>query len=521
MPADGEPHALLHEVPSGLFTDSPVPMAVVDAGNGTTVSANRAFAGLVEATPFDAEGLRLDRLDPSGDLAEHLLLAAAAGDGEPRRRTWRTLTGREVPVELRALPLGPGRRTLLLLHVRDASPEARAERERQHLESRLDMVRRDDALTGLAPGIAHDFKNLLSVILPTVESLRLRFGEDADPELREDLEAISDAVLHARELADALLTLGGEADARRRRVGLNDVVVGMESIFRRTLPAGIDLVLKLCPGQAAVNVDPTRMEQVLLNLVTNAREAMPTGGHLLIRTDEVELDAGETADGPLEPGPHALLEISDSGEGMEEATARRMFRPYFSTRTGRLGGGLGLAIVREIVEGSGGRIDVSSAPGHGTAVRILLPRVVGAPRRRRHTPRLSAGSVPTGSEHILLVEDDPGVRRQTARLLSALGYTVTGVGAPEQALTFHAELWGEEGEHPVDLLVTDLVMPGMSGAELVRELRVTRPDLPVVYVSGHQDALDVEGRLPPAGAYLAKPFTLRALGEKVREALDG
>jgi CheY-like chemotaxis protein len=146
---------------------------------------------------------------------------------------------------------------------------------------------------------------------------------------------------------------------------------------------------------------------------------------------------------------------------------------------------------------------------------------VGAPRRRRHTPRLSAGSVPTGSEHILLVEDDPGVRRQTARLLSALGYTVTGVGAPEQALTFHAELWGEEGEHPVDLLVTDLVMPGMSGAELVRELRVTRPDLPVVYVSGHQDALDVEGRPPPAGVYLAKPFTLRALGEKVREALDG
>ncbi len=519
MPYAGDPRGLVESVPSGLFRDSPSALALVDARTGVLAAVNRTFATAMGFLPGELAGRRLEILDRSPDLSEYLLLAAAVGDQEPRHRRWETQDGRMLEVELRATPLGGARRTLLVLRARDRAALQEAEDERRRLETHLHLARKDEAVNGLARGIAHDFNNLLSVILPTVESLRRRLEGDA--EAQEDLEAVSDAVVHARELTEALLTFSGRQTMNPRQVSLNDVVVGMEALFRRTLPESIELVLSLCPGQAAVDVDPAQMEQVLLNLVMNARDAMPFGGHLVVRTEEVTLDEEDTAGSPLKPGPHALLEVTDGGEGMDEDTLARMFDPFFTTRKQRVGAGLGLATVQGIVEQSGGRIRVSSAPGRGTTVRVHLPRRAGAPRRRRHAPRIHAGTLPTGTERVLLVEDDARVRHQTGRLLSSLGYSVIQASGPDEALELHAGLWTEDGAHPVDLLMTDVVMPGMSGGRLVRELRVTRQDLPVLYVSGYRDALDVEGEPPPSGSWLAKPFSLRALAEKVREALDG
>jgi len=274
MSRDGDPQGILSGTPGGLFLESSAALAVMDATTRSVVAANPSLARLLRGPLAEVATLPLSELDTDPDgLAEYLLLAAAVGVDEPRRRRWRTRGQQEIPVEVMATPLHGGKGTRLVVRVRDVRDEESGEEERRTLASRLHLAQRDEALNGLAAGIAHDFNNLLAVILPTVEALQRRLGQD-DEEAREDLHAVSDAVVHARELTSALLTFSGRQALNPRRVSLNDVVVGMEALFRRTLPENIDLVLRLDEGQVAVHADPARIVQAVVALIRHAARSM-------------------------------------------------------------------------------------------------------------------------------------------------------------------------------------------------------------------------------------------------------
>lgn len=510
----------LDELPAGLFRSAPLPLLVADGRTRRIVAVNGALEALVGRRPEDLVGSPMESLDTgsSGEVAEYLLLVLAAGDTEPHRRTFRGGDGTDIAVEVRATPLSDARTTTILLAVRDARGDEARERERGRLQAQLWMSQKHEAVGKLAAGLAHDFNNLLSVVMLSAEGLGDRIEGDAAAQAEVDL--IIDAGFRARELTRDLLAFTGQQVLEPHPVSVNELVAGMQPLIRRAVPEDIELALRLCDGPATVSADPNQLQQVLLNLVVNARDAMPDGGHLLVTTQQVEVEedfAREFAS--VQAGPHVLLSVSDTGIGMDEETRAQVFDPFFTTREQGRGSGLGLATVYGIVKQSGGSIWVTSEPGAGSNFRIYLPRIEATPKRTEDPRGIRVGGVPGGTEHILLVEDDLAVRTKTARILSELGYTVTQAGNPDDAALIHDDLWPARGAHPVDLLLSDVIMPGMSGVELARRIRTKREDLPVVYMSGYLDAESAE-RSTADEAYLAKPFTREELARIVRTTLN-
>ena len=508
--------------PSGLFRTAPHAMLVVDGRTHRILEVNQALTALVDQPAEQLVGAPLLALDAGGigDVSEYVLLAAATGDDQARRRTFRTGRGDEMAVEVRAVPLSESRSTSVLLVVRDARAEQAHEMERGRLETQLWMAQKHETIGKLAAGLAHDFSNLLSVVLLTADSLRDRL--DGDPQLEADLDLITDAGFRARELTVELLAFTGQAVQAidPKPVALNQLLGEMEPLLRRALPESIELVTQCCEGQAAVNADPTQIQQVILNLVVNAREAMPEGGTLMVSTQEVEVDEDRARElGSVRPGPHILLSVSDTGPGMDEETRTRIFDPFFTPRGRRQGSGLGMATVQGIIRQTGGSIHVTSEPGAGSNYRIHLPRRASAPRRSVGPRGVRVGGLPGGSEHILLVEDDANVRNQAMRILQELGYEVTAAAGPDAAALIHDDLWPERGPHPVDLILTDVVMPGMSGVELVRRVRTKREDVPALFMSGYLDPMAEGGTNAGRDTYLPKPFTRDELARSVRMAL--
>jgi PAS domain S-box-containing protein len=402
----------------------------------------------------------------------------------------------------------------------DISERKQAEQGRTQAESalrkseeQLRQAQKMEAVGRLAGGIAHDFNNVLSIILSYAEVL-LEDLKPVDP-LRRDLEQIRTAALRAAGLTRQLLLFSRQQVAEPRVVDLNDVLVGLDKMLGRILGEDVELVLLPPKSPGRIKVDPTHIEQLILNLVVNARDAMPKGGKLTLETANVELDDEYVlAHLPAKPGSYVMLAVTDTGTGMDRATQARIFEPFFTTKETGKGTGLGLSTVFGIVQQSGGSIWVYSELDHGTTFKIYLPRVdaeVDGPKRQVELTTLR------GTETILLVEDEEQVRLVVSGALRRLGYSVLVAQNAGEAL-----LLCERHAGPIALLLTDVVMPQMSGPELAGRLLATRPEMKVLCMSGYtDDSIVRHGVLESGVAFIQKPVTPTMLSRKIREVLDG
>jgi PAS domain S-box-containing protein len=381
-------------------------------------------------------------------------------------------------------------------------------------EEQLLHAQKMEAVGRLAGGVAHDFNNLLTAIFGYADLLGKKLA--AESREMQDLVEISKAATQAASLTTQLLAFSRRQLLQPVVLNLNELLQDMEKMLRRLIGEDVALTLTLAPGIGNVRADAGQVQQVVMNLVVNARDAMPTGGRLLIETANVELTE-EYAEHhqPVSPGPYVLLAVSDTGSGMDAETQAQIFEPFFTTKEKGRGTGLGLATVYGIVRQTGGTVWVYSEPDHGTTFKIYLPRA-DAPADGLALARDAAPSL-VGSETILLAEDDATLRPLMKQLLERNGYGVLEAANAEQALAI-----AREHVSPIHLLVTDVVMPGASGRELARRLGEMRPEARVLYVSGYTDeAIVHHGMVEPGLAFLQKPFTPDTLGLKVRQVLGG
>jgi PAS domain S-box-containing protein len=427
--------------------------------------------------------------------------------------------GSEIPLDIAVSPLGTGAGTTAIVVVRDLSQAKESERRRDeelaraNRETRMAQSRRLESLGQLAGGVAHDFNNLLGVILNYADFVadELEKGTTAHTDVLE----IRKAAERATELTRQLLIFSRREIVKPAPVDLNEVVGDIERLLRRTLGEHIELVAKLDPDIPAVLADPGQVEQVLVNLAVNARDAMPDGGRLVIQTSEVDLDRDFLQEHPdISPGPYVRLTVADNGTGMEPEVAARVYEPFFSTKHKGEGTGLGLATVYGIVSGAGGEISLYSEPGEGSVFRVHLPAAGSAVSV---LPGEQAVDFTGSGERVLLVEDDDTVRALARRILTEGGYDVstTSEGAAAARLL-------EDPQNDFDLLVSDVVMPGMRGVELARRARELRPELPILMMSGYTTPLsDDDRRAMATSPLLEKPFSRRDLLGEVRSLLDG
>jgi two-component system cell cycle sensor histidine kinase/response regulator CckA len=410
----------------------------------------------------------------------------------------------EIAIEQSASPLRDERGRLegAILIFRDITG-------RRQLEEQLSHARKMDAVGRLAGGVAGDFNNVLTVITGYSELLRAQIPASSP------LRRFADEILYAGERATALtrqlLAFGRGQAAQPRMADLNGLIAGMEPMLRRMLGESVELIVLPGPSLGRVRVDPAQLQQAIVNLATNAREAMPSGGKLVLETANVDVEETSAKKAGVKPGSYVMLAVSDTGIGMDAETRSRLFEPFFTTKEQGKGSGLGLSIVYGTVKQADGYITVYSQMDCGTIFEIYLPRIkepVGVPVERQLTTR-------KGSETILLVDDEEGVRKLVYAVLKNGGYTVIEANNGGSALAAY-----EKNKHKIDLVLTDVVMPQMSGFELGERLAEKAPDLPVLYMSGYRDNPigNGPGHLPKA--FLNKPFTPDTLLAKVREVLD-
>jgi signal transduction histidine kinase/CheY-like chemotaxis protein len=454
------------------------------------------------------------------DVTEFVRLSRLERDHEQRTselqsKAWRM----EAEVLLRSQELQTANRELRQLQeqLEDRVRERTAELERalgalRHSEAQLRQAQKLEAVGRLAGGVAHDFNNLLTVILGYGALLRERLaGQDG---LQRDLDEVIQAGERAARLTRQLLAFSRQQVLEPRVLDLNSELAHLDRMLRRLIGEDIDLVTAATEHLWCVKADPGQIEQVVLNLVVNARDAMPAGGKLTIETANTTIDAAG-ARANLQPGDYVMLAVSDTGTGISPAVRSRLFEPFFTTKEVGRGTGLGLSTIHGIVVQSGGHIEVYSEEGRGTTFKIYLPRVHD-PLEVAPEPATAPQAMAPAHATILVAEDDDAIRRVVREALEQRGYTVLEAGDGSEGL---AQL--QPGRPPVDLLITDVVMPRMGGADLVAEVERQRPDLPVLFVSGYTDrALVHQGWRRPGTAFLQKPFTLEALAAKVRQVLD-
>jgi len=489
------------------FNANPSGMAITTL-DGQVVDVNEAFL----------RALGYTREEALGRTTVELGLWPSAGERTRAIKAAQTL-GRVQPIEIEGRTKEKAKRTLLYsaeLVELDGAPHVLVLTtditERRQLEEQLRQAVKMEAVGRLAGGIAHDFNNLLTAIIGSADLLL----EDLDPAspARGDVAEIRRAGERAAQLTRQLLAFSRKQPLTPRVIDVNALVADMDRLLRRLIGEDIELRTVLTPDLGAVQADAGQLEQVIMNLAVNARDAMPRGGKLTIETANAELDEAYAREHvAVRAGPAVLIAVSDTGTGMDSETLGHIFEPFFTTKEVGKGTGLGLATVYGIVKQSGGHVWVYSEPGRGTAFKIYLPRVTEA------VEGVGAAAAPAtvqGTETLLVVENEAPVRELTRRMLEAKGYTVLTAATPADALAMV-----ERHAGPIHLAVTDVILPGMDGPELARRLEQAQPGLRVLFVSGYaNEAIVHQGVLDPGVAYLPKPFTAEALVRKVREVLD-
>jgi PAS domain S-box-containing protein len=485
------------------------PVVLVEPGSGAIVQCNRPAAALFDRPAEALVGSTMFEhlAEPDRAVYREVLERLATGDGEILRElSLRRRDGALLTVEASSVP-APSASSLVCTVLRDIG-------ERKTLEQQLLQLQRVQTLGSLAGGVAHDFNNLLTIILGRHTLMLNRLRPD-DP-IHREMELIKATAQRGATLTRQLLGYGRPQPAAPRSVNLNGVVTGMGKMIRRLIGEHIELVTLLEPELGRATADPGQLEQVLLNLAVNGRDAMPDGGRLTLWTANVEVgEADRQHLGLARPGAYVLLSVADTGIGMDAETRARIFEPFFTTKTPDKGTGLGLATVARIVEDAGGGIRVQSSPGAGAVFDVYLPRAPEAGDLEEACT--IAGRPPRGSETILLVEDDDEVRRVTREALELAGYTVLEARRGGEALEICRLHAG-----PIDVLLTDIVMPEMSGPEAAAAATSLRPGMKVIYMSGYtDDGLAEHGAAKTTGVFLRKPFLFDTLAHLVRATLDG
>ena len=405
-----------------------------------------------------------------------------------------------------------GGRFLIMAIVRDVTERRRVEKEKEQLQRQLLQAQKMEALGTLAGGIAHDFNNVLMAIAGFAELARI---ERIDESREECLDQVLTACERAKGLVNQILTFSRMQEIERHPVQINQMIKEGLKLLRSSIPTTIDICLKMDPRQAIVFADPTNIHQVLMNLCTNAAHAMRDRGGTLTVTLTLELFRKGVSPAPcgLPDGRYAKLQVADTGIGMSEETKERIFEPFFTTKPQGEGTGLGLSVVYGIVKSCGGGIDIECKPGKGTMVTIYLPAV----DKREALGYSASAEIPAGSEHILFVDDEPMLVDLGARMLRSLGYRVTTRTSSLEALDYFRIRYRD-----VDLVVTDITMPHLTGAELARKMIEIRQDMPVILCTGYSEMINEEkARNIGARGYVMKPVNRADLAKAVREALDG
>ena len=501
-----------------LFEAAKDGILILDGDTGQIVDVNPFLMELTGYSHKDFLGKYLWESGPFKDIAASKASFAKLHAQEYVRYEDLPLEardGRKIDVEFVSNVYHVGDQRVIQCNIRDITARKRADDERAELEKQLRISQKMEAIGSLAGGVAHDFNNLLSVILNYTGFVEdgLREG---DP-VKDDLLEVRKAAERAAVLTHQLLAFSRKQDLQPETLNLNQTAAGLEKMLRRILGEDIDLVMTLAPDLGLTLADPGQIEQVLMNLVVNARDAMPEGGKLTIETANGEFDEQCASQQVASvSGPHVLLTVTDTGCGMDVQTKARLFEPFFTTKEKGKGTGLGLSTVYGIVKQSGGNIWVNSEPGQGTSFRIYLPREPLATTVTGIMPQ-TVSRLATGTETILIVEDELALRKVAKRILDASGYTILAAADGEEALLTCRQYAGN-----IDLLVTDVVMPRMSGKILALKLLGTRPALKVLYMSGYTySAIGRHGVLEAGTHFIAKPFTAGQLTRKVRDVLDG
>jgi two-component system cell cycle sensor histidine kinase/response regulator CckA len=499
----------------GMVQHAPIGVLYTDL-DGTLIFENEVMAkmlGVPEGQRSRALGKRLQDLPglEKVGLQEKLARVARGEVLQNLEFVYESLYGRRLRMHVQMAPHSnpDGRVVGAIFMIQDVT-------ELRRLEEQLHHAQKMDAIGNLAGGIAHDFNNLLTGISGNAE-MALQMLEDPDrvKSALKEMIAISD---RASQLTQRLLSFSRRQESNPRPVIVSRLIEDIRRMLQRLIGEQIQLDLSQDDVAWAVQADPGQLEQVIVNLVVNARDAMPDGGRILMEIQNVDLDEHEAHLLDLKHGPHLKLSISDTGHGIDEEQIEHIFDPFFTTKQVGKGTGLGLSIVYGIIRQCGGAIEVESSPGDGTTFTIHLPSLGTLDAPRESAPRERRLHMATGAEEILVIEDEDAVRELTVRCLEHCGYTVYSAADGEEALELVASR-----EAPVDLILSDVIMPGMSGPATVRRIREIWPNVTVLFCSGYTDGELKKHRLSPeeGAALLNKPYSLEDLSRRIRETLDG
>jgi len=494
-----------------LFEVESDALFLVEQETGRILEVNPAASHLLGYARDELLGMR--DVDLSADPAA-LRRQVSVGSGRNLvEAVFRHRDGAEIPSEAAATFFTLRGRGVMLAALRDLRQRQASDDERRKLQDQLLQAQKMESVGRLAGGIAHDFNNLVTVINGHCDLLGER--PELTPAMRQDLQLIRQAGESAAALTRQLLAFSRKQLRRPQALDLNDLVVRMDRMLRRVIGEDVRLETRLEPKPWAVLADPGQLEQVVMNLAVNARDAMPRGGTLTLATANVLLDEGYARTRrQVQPGEHVLLSVSDTGAGMDAATLAQIFEPFFTTKPEGQGTGLGLSTVYGIVAQSGGHVAAYSEPGHGTTIRVYLPRAHGAPAEAPQ-PAAPPDAAPAGAT-VLVAEDSEGVRSLVREVLSRHGFTVLEARHGEEALEVARRHQGA-----IHLLLTDVVMPGQGGRQMAERLLALRPGLPVIYMSGYtEDAILSQGLLQASIHFIEKPFTANALLVKVSQVLE-